>query len=320
MKPIFYWAAIALSVSCAKKTSEKRETHKDSVTLQSTVVQQESPVMQFPYDLSHPSDKFKLPDELREISGIDVYKKHKLVCEEDENGKVFIYDAKKGDLKETVKFARHGDYEGIANVNDTIYVLRSDGVLFQVTGFETADQATQEFPTFLNKENNTEGLCFDSANHRLLIACKGDPGNNLSGVRAVYAFDLKRMKLQKNPVYIIHLDELKADLAKVDKSKLINEETRNLLDPEKGDVTFQPSEIAIHPITDEICLISTVGKLMVVMNRAGKILHIESLDPAIFKQPEGLCFLPNGDMYISDEGREGKANILLFKYMPEEKK
>jgi len=94
----------------------------------------------------------------------------------------------------------------------------------------------------------------------------------------------------------------------------MGEEIKSFFDPKKGDVTFQPSEIAIHPITDEIYMISTVGKLMVVMNRAGIILHIQSLSEEIFKQPEGLCFFPNGDMYISDEGRAGSANILLFKY------
>jgi len=274
----------------------------------------------FPYDLKNPNEKIKLPDELTEISGIDLYRKSKLVCVNDEKGKVYIYDVKKDELKQSVAFGKRGDYEGIANVHDTIYILNSNGTVNQITGFETAEQKTMEFKTFLKKENDTEGLCFDSINHRLLIACKQDPGAGLKGVRTVYGFDLKTMQLGAQPVYTIKLQDLKRFLLNTDKQKLIGEEMKNFFDPKKGDVTFQPSEIAIHPLTDEIYMISTVGKLMIVMNRAGTILHILSMDPGIFKQPEGLCFFPNGDMYISDEGRTGKANMLLFKYNQEQKK
>lgn len=270
----------------------------------------------FPYDLVDPSEKYKMPKELTEISAIDIYKKSKLVCVQDQDGKVFIYDMKKDDVKKPIPFGKKGDYEGIANVNDTIYVLSSNGNLHQILQFDSPEQNTKEFKTPLNKENNTEGLCFDSANHRLLIACKNDPGNNLKGVRAVYAFDLRAMKLSEQPVFQIKLDVLKSYLMKTNKQKLLSEELKDLFDPEKGDVAFQPSEIAVHPLTGDFYMISTVGKLMVVLDRNGDMKFIESLSSDIFKQPEGICFRRDGTMFISDEGRSGHGNILEFKYQP----
>ena len=301
-------------LSCTNKSSEHSKHQKDTAIATVSAASAIDSSSGFAYDLKHPDEKIKLPDELTEISGIDRYKKSRIVCVNDEKGKVYLYDVKKDELKQGVDFGKKGDYEGIANHNDTICVLSSNGTIHQITGFETDKQKATDFKTFLKKENDTEGLCFDSLNHRLLIACKQDPGNGLRGVRAVYCFDLKTMQLGSKPVYVVKLDDLKNFLLKSDKEKLMGEEIKSFFDPKKGDVTFQPSEIAIHPITDEIYMISTVGKLMVVMNRAGIILHIQSLSEEIFKQPEGLCFFPNGDMYISDEGRAGRANILLFKY------
>jgi hypothetical protein len=271
-------------------------------------------VSAFPYNLDHPSEKFKLPDELTEISGIDRYQKSKLVCVNDEKGKVYIYDVKKDELKQGVDFGKKGDYEGITNVNDTIYVLSSNGNLRQITGFDSKDQQVNSIKTPLNEHNDTEGLCYDPKYRRLLIACKKDPGGEMKGVRAVYAFDLGRMQLNPHPVYVIRLETLKNFLLENDKQKLVVQDVQSFFDPDKGDLTFQPSEVAIHPVTDEIYLISTVGKLMVVLNRKGEILNIRSLNPEIFKQPEGLCFTADGDMYISDEGRSGKGNILYFQY------
>lgn len=270
----------------------------------------------FPYDLKQPAESFKLPEALTEISAIDMYRKNKLVCVNDEKGKVYIYDMKKDELKESVDFGSKGDYEGIANVNDTIYVLSSNGNLHQITGFETEKQQTREFKTPLNEKNDTEGLCYDAKYHRLLIACKQDAGNGLKGVKAIYAFDLKTMELIPRPVYLIRLDALKNFLLENDKQKLIIQDVQSFFDSEKGDLAFQPSEVAIHPVADEIYVISSVGNLLVVMNRIGAILHAAPLDPNLLKQPEGICFADNGDMYISDEGRSHHGNILYFPYKP----
>ena len=42
--------------------------------------------------------------------------------------------------------------------------------------------------------------------------------------------------------------------------------------------------------------------------------QVFKLDPALYNQPEGMTFAPNGDLYISNEGGEGIATILKFKY------
>jgi hypothetical protein len=41
-------------------------------------------------------------------------------------------------------------------------------------------------------------------------------------------------------------------------------------------------------------------------------------DKKLFRQPEGICFKPNGDLFISNEGDGGKAKILKFKYRPQD--
>ena len=40
------------------------------------------------------------------------------------------------------------------------------------------------------------------------------------------------------------------------------------------------------------------------------------LGPAAFEQPEGLAFLPNGDVLVSSEGDDGPALIVRFAYLP----
>ncbi|MEI7801030.1 MAG: SdiA-regulated domain-containing protein, partial [Bacteroidota bacterium] len=263
-----------------------------------------------------PDDYFILPPKLKEISGITFYRKNKLACVQDEKGKIYIYNIKKNELKETVDFGENHDYEGIANVNDSLYVLQSNGKIYEVRGFETDSQKTIEHTTFLTKENNAEGICFDKKNNRLLIACKGAAGSDstLINKKAIYAFDLVTNKLSAQPVYTIDLDSIRSYVEKLSPSKSFTESIKEKTDPAKGEESFQPSEIAIHPITHEIYIIASVGKLLIVLNTEGKIIEMDDLDPEIFKQPEGITFDELGNMYISDEGKNGKANILRFNF------
>lgn len=271
----------------------------------------------FPYDLAQPAEKIKLPESLTEISGIDLYRKSKMVCVQDEKGIVYVYDLAKGTLKEEISFGSKGDYEGVANVHDTIWVLSSDGNLHRIVNFNTKHQKTKEFDTPLNKDNDTEGLCYDEKNNRLLIACKEKPGASMKGMRAVYAFDLHSNAIVTIPAYTVKLDEIRQFLQQHDKDKFMTNELRALLDPGKGDVTFQPSEIHVHPVTDELYILSSVGKLLLVINRDNKILHMVNLDPSMFRQPEGMTFSDDGTMYIADEGGNGHGNILKFNYRPD---
>jgi uncharacterized protein YjiK len=78
---------------------------------------------------------------------------------------------------------------------------------------------------------------------------------------------------------------------------------------------FAPSGLAIHPKTKTLFIISSVGKMMIEMSLQGNILHQYSLNYPQFTQPEGIFFTENGDLYISNEGKNSTATILKFNYI-----
>src|ERR1700741_607269 len=83
------------------------------------------------YSFSKPDARLVLPDTLREISGLTILDNNTIACVQDENGIIFLYDLTKNKVKEQFTFSVNGDYEGIAIAGNTLYVLRSDGVLFE---------------------------------------------------------------------------------------------------------------------------------------------------------------------------------------------
>lgn len=261
------------------------------------------------FDFDHPAEIIKLPQRLHEISGICFYKKKELACVQDEKGIVFFYDIKKDKLRNTIAFAHNKDYEGITDVNDTLYVLCSNGDISEIDSTSETGYANT-YNTFLSKENNCEGLCFDKENYRLLVACKGKPkkGTAPHGTKAVYPFDLITKKLSETPAYIIDPDSVKIHLVEYEDTDVMSGLFKK--NPAERDFLFEPSEICIDPRTNDIFVLSSVGKTILCLNKDGKINYAFHLNPKIFKQPEGLAFSKDGSMYISDEGREGKPNLI----------
>jgi uncharacterized protein YjiK len=246
------------------------------------------PVSSFGYDLRMPKQVYKMPKPLKEISGISLVSENMMACIEDNHGIIYLYDLGKGKISRKIQFDEKGDYEDIVRVGKNFYILRSDGVIFEV-----GNQKMQSYQTPLHSENNTEGICLDKKNNCLLIACKDDPGKQIpKSNKSVYLFSLADHTLQAQPLFNISSDDITLPNAK----------------------DFGPSAIAIHPQSGNIFIISSRGNILLETDSTGKILHVEKLYGKLFTQPEGICFSPEGDLFVSNEGRENEyGTILRFK-------
>jgi uncharacterized protein YjiK len=268
------------------------------------------------YGLGNPDHRYTMPASLEEISGISWTGKGTLACIQDEDGIIYSYNLEKEKVVSKAKFGKDGDYEDISIVKNTAYVLKSNGHIFRVKNFKKDEIKVKRYKNPLSNKNDAEGMVYDSSENRLLIACKGSPSiekeNPHKGYRAVYSFDLETNQLLEEPVYLIDLRKIEGykDQGNFTQASSKLAKILGITDPYGN---FRPSGIAIHPLTDEIYMISSVGKLLVVLDREGYILGVQSLDPNLFRQPEGICFSPEGDLFISNEGRGGKGYVLKFK-------
>ena len=254
------------------------------------------------YDLAHPARRWDMPRKLVEISGITYYKKNQLACIQDEDGDIFVFHLNKDEVVVKEQFGKKGDYEGVEIVRDTCYVLKSNGNIYYFSIGKEGIGDVHKIKTGLSSDNDTEGLGYDPVENKLLIACKDKPGTKKTKIknsRTVYALDLSKKKFDEKPLFTV-------------KAKTYNEWLEKKGLDKKKHKPFKPSAVAVHPATRQIFLIGSVGKMMVILNHEGTIDDLIPLNPSVFLQPEGICFSPEGDLYISSEGRDGKGYILKF--------
>ncbi len=267
----------------------------------------------FPYDLENPASVQTLSEALREISDLTVIDSQTVACIQDEEAIIYYLDIRSGAILQQVAFGDKGDFEGIAYDGAILYVLRSDGALFAVRvddqGKTTTDTMAMDIP-----QGNYEGLCYDEGHHRLLIARKSKLGKGraMKDKRGVFSFDLRTQTASTNAVYVWDVRELQTS----PQARGISSSTKKQTKTNPLGLQFGPSAIAIHPISKLLYVLSAVDGILFVFDENGGIVVIKKLPTHLFNKAEGITFQPNGDMLITNEGGNGHATLLRFRYQP----
>lgn len=282
---------LLLVSGCSSGPDRQVSSPPDMPTLNENIYYQREG-FQFPHDLGKADRTYELAAELEEISGLTWYGDDRLACVQDEAGRLYVFDLESGRVSEKYDFAGPGDFEGLVKVGENIWAARSDGKLFRFVPGEKA----KSFDTPLNKESNLEGLAWQSSQNRLLLACKGAAPDSagLKGKHLIYGFDLEKMEMDLNPAYVIDPKELPGKNGKSKKTK------------------FKPSGVAVHPQTGDVYVIAHKGKLLIVLSEGGDLQWVQRMDSRQLPQPEGICFAPDGRLFLASEGDGGAGVILMF--------
>jgi hypothetical protein len=232
-----------------------------------------------------------LKKKLLEISGLVYLGNDSVAAINDEKGELFFLDLNtNGSVK--YKFGENGDYEELAKVGDTYYVLNSNGNIFEVSAPPNVEGTRYKFPDKDNKIEFESLVYYKNLNKLVLIS--KDQRNRVADISA-YSFDLQTKQFDTTEFFSIPKKRIFQML-------------------QSYSYDCKPSAAAIHPITGKLFIVASVGKQLLICSPDGKPEKIYKLNPAQFPQPEGISFANNGDMFISNEGLDGKATILKFPY------
>ncbi len=156
MKAFFYWLVFLTNIFFLNSQAD---------------CQSGNTLRRIEYDLSAPDKVYVLPPALYEISGMTETDASTIACIQDEHGIFFFYDINKNQIVRQIVFGSEGDYEDIARVDKTLYVMRSDELLIEVKDFNSDNFKSASYSTGI-PGRNTEGLCYDRKTNRLLIVPK----------------------------------------------------------------------------------------------------------------------------------------------------
>jgi len=247
--------------------------------------------------------KWRLGKELQEISGLTLTDDGRLFAHGDEAARVFEIDYRTGRMVKNFGLGQtpvRGDFEAIASVGDSLYLMTSGGVLYQFKeGEHGSDVAYVSRDTGLKERCEFEGLTFDSRQDALLMLCK-----NVSSKGAL-----------KDSLVIYRLphNALRDSVPNDSSFARITVPLEPIIGPNdwKG---FHPSDIAVDPASGNYVIVSADERALVEITPAGQLVSARALGHAL-AHVEGVAITKDHILIMSTEGDEKvRAAITLFRW------
>lgn len=267
-----------------------------------------------PYDLRAPAVTITLPNTLVEISALTDVDSNTVACVQDEVATMYLIPLHGALTFPEFRFGGPGDMEGLTRVGHHYYALRSDGLIYDLEfdGGVMMHLAVRDSFRLELPNHNIEGLGYDERNDRVLVSPKDFIKGSKEGrdERVLYAFDPQDSAHRTSEVLRLSISDLL-------------EQTRvaGIAVPEKKDkdhvvpaLKLRYSSVAVHPYTDHYYLLSAVDRTLLVVDRQGKLIALEQLDASLLPKPEGITFMPNGDLVLSSEGKVSPPVIVRYSY------
>jgi uncharacterized protein YjiK len=149
------------------------------------------------------------------------------------------------------------------------------------------------FPDEYKSKNEFESMYYDDSLQHLILVCK-DCNKNATDPVTIWGYGLASKQY-------ISMDSIINILPVTDKE-------------DAKPVKLRPSAAAINPVTNELYVLNSINRLLVITDRKGKLIATHELDPDIYQQPEGIAFTPWGDLLITNEFVDNvSANVLVIK-------
>jgi uncharacterized protein YjiK len=242
------------------------------------------------------SQQWRLPDKLNEISGLALTGDGRLLAVTDEAAIVYELDHSGGRLVKAFALGEptvRGDFEGIASSDSRLWLVTSEGVIYETTEGEDGERvAYDKYQTGVGASCEIEGLTYRRSDSMLLLLCK----------------NIKKKS---------DLESLVIFAWSTSSRKIVGEETIALPDRDIATALrmtrLNPSGIAIDETSGNLLIVAARQRAVIALDAGGRLLSARVLPLAArHRQAEGIAILPSGDILIADEGGGHRARLAIY--------
>jgi uncharacterized protein YjiK len=247
------------------------------------------------YDVSgNGGARHKLPAALREVSGLASTADGRVFAHADESATISEVDARTGAVRKTFRLGaivEKGDFEGLAIAGDRFFLVTSQGLIYAAReGQANGAVSFTRHDSGAGSVCEIEGLAYDLVGDRLLLPCKNTLRAEFRNRLIVLAVPLRTMRVQTTPVVAVPFGALPGVLSR----------------------GVRPTSLEVRPRTGTWVLLSSQPAALIELSPQGKVLGTAVLSGKRHGQAEGLTFMPDLTLLITDEG--GRAFGTLTSY------
>lgn len=244
------------------------------------------------------SSRSRLPNQLREVSGLALSPDGRLFGHDDETATVSEIDAANGQSRTTFALGEPvetGDFEGLAiTPSGDFWLVTSRGRVYRFREGENGRHVTFErYDTGLREVCEIEGLAYLASEESLILACKTNYARDMRNTIALYSW---RVAADGDAAPWRTIPESAVAIA-----------------ARVG--SFRPSSVEIDPASGRILLLSARDGAFAEFAADGALIAARRL-ASNHIQSEGMTVAADGALLIADEGAGGHALISRYDRAP----
>lgn len=235
---------------------------------------------------------WRLPNELREVSGLGASEDGVLYAHGDEAGRLLQLDGRTGKVlrRLTLQGLPKDDFEGVALTPESAVLMTSRGRLYTFSlAAGTLATPYRLIETGLGRSCELEGLAWDSSGGVLLLPCKAGRVPATMGGLTIHRWSLADAK--PAPSIVVSPQEL----ARV-----------------AGTPRIRPTAVEIDPVSGAVLVLSSRPRLLLTLAPGGRIRGVVRLRERDHPRPEGLA-ISRDAIYIGDEGVGRQGTITVYR-------
>lgn len=240
---------------------------------------------------------WKLPRELEEVSGLAMTGDNRLLAHNDERAIIFEIDYRNGSIVKTFQlsdtdYPAAGDFEGIAETDDGIFLVTSNGRLFQCREGNAGESVLfNVYTTGVGRDCEIEGLAYDHTRRELILICKEARSLEMEGQLALCRWSIDERRLDRDGQTLITVKDFSRHI--------------------KGK-KFQPSGIERHPESGNYYIVAARQAAIAEMTPGGTVIAVRKFPAKWHRQVEGIAFAADGTLIVADEGAGRKGRLTLY--------
>lgn len=240
--------------------------------------------------------QWRLPDRLNEISGLALTPDGRLLAVNDEVAIVYELDYDDGRIVKAFAFGKpvvKGDFEGIAIVDDLVYLTTSKGrVYFAAEGADGQRVSFDNYDTELGKDCEIEGLTKSTDNTRLYFLCKNVRKKSTIKGLMLFAWDVANRELLADESVVLPERQIMKQL-RVDR--------------------LNPTGITIDRQSGNRIMVASRQRALIEMTEDGVLVSARNMPLTNrHRQAEGIELSSDGRLLIADEGGTHKARLAVY--------
>jgi hypothetical protein len=247
------------------------------------------------FDLANPSTVSSFPMGVASFTDVTMLDSTHMIGIEPVNGNVMMIDLLNNSIASQLSLGSEFKFVDVSKMDSTLILFDSNSkVHFLLPPYDS----TSFVSTNETKENfSTSGICFHESTKRLFLLSEVQEKEEGQFSSFLYAFNLNKRQLREEPLFEINSFAIET-FAINNNLRLPRNKVTYDGDTVEG-LNFTPSALAIHPKTNEIYVLSSDDRTLVVYNQFGDVVNFTVLDAMIFSKPTGMTFQENGDLLIT---------------------